>query len=337
MDYYKKYKKYKNKYIKKGGAGIPNINISRKDFGLSPISQIDTFKLLKATSFNQYTYGNRLITLIGELHNNQVLMSNENEMTIKQYCLSYSSANSEIYLEYPEQTPTELISSIGSIAIKDIVSEIGETDYLFRIKPIDYRKHLLSTIHNMNVSSSQTNNYHIDNLLYHQRFEDEFQNQSNINIIKHNLLIYIQILIDNKEELFKLDLILNTIDKSCLLTCQQEINAICDYIYREFQRTNITNKNVYLNNIQENLKQLYMLISDYNLLKNIYINGITVNKDIVILIGEFHCININNKLIHNNNFIKLDTSVDVDVDNLNITNSYISKSDSTNRYLSNSE
>ena len=328
---YKKYKKYKKLYksIKYGGtissSELEGINRNRR----APLDLKSEFALLNSSSFRQYLYNNRLITIIGEYHLHKCVVSHDRELkteSITEYCVDSSgNKNTKLMLEYHNSVDP---SQIHSHPITELTSL--QQKHNLNIIPIDFRKSFLKPKKiTFNEGGKRVNKlvdpqfllYGFDfNIIFHgiglQQIQTDLLNLYTSWISSTSVLNLEDGRYNQKENMLLTeysDIIIKYFNE-----IDQKLNSkkILQPKFREKRDT-------YLQEIRSDLQKGFLYVMDFFILKILYEKGNM--DDIIIVVGEYHSINLHKHLLTNtniNNIVDISSTIPDSCDNLVIRNSY---------------
>ena len=329
-DYKKKYLKYKKKYLKlKGGVNHNFLELPEHPFDNPELSsdchtkyEIDDIEdytsaleigakmrfkrittinydyyLNNATNFSQHVFNNHfLITLIGELHCNRV-QCNAPNISIEDYIINRVNLNLQknndirVILEYnPNVRPDDMIH-IGSEAVRNTYAKLQELRYTNKIIPFDIRGNYLG--------------YEKNEYLYHNRTFD----------------LDGQCIFDNYITPFYTHSRSFSIDPTDFINVSLYDNLINIRTQIEQFFNTITEK---LNNrqiVRDDLKQVWQMISDWHIIKELY----TANNivEYIFVGGSSHYKYIKNELITTLISISESLTIDSEEGCINLNNTYI--------------
>ena len=153
IDYKYKYLKYKKKY-QKAGALVARIQNIYDEISLHFNIYNTTINICGGCTFKQYKFGNRLITLIGEIHDSDFIQNEsqlkkikDTDISVAEYVLAAlkSNPNAKVVIENNVFTPFIDKITSGSRALTQIPLFLNGEGMCNRSTNIDWRCYFLSS------------------------------------------------------------------------------------------------------------------------------------------------------------------------------------------------
>lgn len=247
---------------------------------------------------------NKLITIVGEFHDNNFVCNNKNNISLFEY-LKYKSnkGNCIFLLEYNEDLSNK--THIGSKIIRDVFNS-GENNVKNKVVGIDIRSYFIGKANQQTLYNNDTRFYdmYINPVLFDKKTIYKYKKKLCDVFIKNYTESRLYKItgdlksIKNKNDKRNLKEYLNYILKernilnNFILKCN-----IDDFLNKDFMQKNILLK----------LRWLWAYIMDYHIIYNICLNK-SKNNEFIVVVGNNHCINMTKVLSNWDQYTKLTDS-----------------------------
>ncbi len=208
-----------------------------------------------AVSFGQYIFEDRLITVIGELHM-QDFKCNNPSITISQYCASRlrDNNNALVLLEYnPGNDPLLIESHV----IKSTFARIKADSNSDRIHPVDFRSSFIGVFGQQAIYNGGIRSFTYKEI-YDRLITPFFMNMS-----------YFEL----NPSVFNPGVI-------------QFMYSYIDSVKKEMERLRDNLESISGEEIEQTLKDIWMKIMDYFILREVFMKGET--NECIIVVGDTH-------------------------------------------------
>lgn len=212
-------------------------------------------KLDSAVAFGQYIFNDRLITVIGELHMQEFTCAKPS-ITIGEYCASRlrNNSNALVLLEYnPGNDP----SLIESTVINNTFSLIQADSNIDRIRPVDFRSSFIGFVGQQAIYNGGMRSFNYQEI-YDRLIAPFFMNMSYFEL---NPSVF-------NPEVIKF------------------MYSYVDSVKKEMEMLRDNLESISGEDIEQRLKDIWMKIMDYFILREVFIKSET--NECIIVVGDTH-------------------------------------------------